>query len=79
MHMSPPSRAAWIEISALTLGTDPEVSPPSRAAWIEMPMSPTTLFASVSSAPSRAAGLEMRLTAYCVHTEKVAAFTGGVD
>ena len=33
---SPPSRGAWIEITALALVTPRLTSPPSRGAWIEM-------------------------------------------
>ena len=35
--MSPPSRAAWIEITSETVETSKTQSPPSRAAWIEIP------------------------------------------
>ena len=35
--MSPPSRAAWIEIFVIPLRVaDVTLSPPSRAAWIEI-------------------------------------------
>ena len=37
MVVSPPSRAAWIEIADGGHGCPDAVSPPSRAAWIEMP------------------------------------------
>ena len=53
---SPPSRAAWIEISVRDFHRVPLKSPPSRAAWIEIAYICQPLF-----------------------TEKVAAFTGGVD
>ena len=39
---SPPSRAAWIEITTLTLKLQCLRSPPSRAAWIEISTIPTT-------------------------------------
>ena len=34
--LSPPSRAAWIEIRMSHTRLQPTVSPPSRAAWIEI-------------------------------------------
>ena len=34
--LSPPSRAAWIEIGIGILGLFLDLSPPSRAAWIEI-------------------------------------------
>ena len=34
--MSPPSRAAWIEIHTIIAYTHNATSPPSRAAWIEI-------------------------------------------
>ncbi len=34
--MSPPSRAAWIEIVSERVAQIEEKSPPSRAAWIEI-------------------------------------------
>ena len=34
--MSPPSRAAWIEIYVFMAAARFVVSPPSRAAWIEI-------------------------------------------
>ncbi len=37
--LSPPSRAAWIEIRDTPFEYDELASPPSRAAWIEMPAS----------------------------------------
>ena len=36
IYMSPPSRAAWIEISSALPSATGTASPPSRAAWIEM-------------------------------------------
>ena len=36
MRMSPPSRAAWIEIRLFGRRLGQCQSPPSRAAWIEM-------------------------------------------
>ena len=35
--MSPPSRAAWIEIRNAIKVNNRVKSPPSRAAWIEIP------------------------------------------
>ena len=37
-QMSPPSRAAWIEITASDCWKTLPGSPPSRAAWIEILM-----------------------------------------
>ena len=34
--LSPPSRAAWIEILTDEMKAEVEKSPPSRAAWIEI-------------------------------------------
>ena len=34
--LSPPSRAAWIEINLSDDISDADLSPPSRAAWIEI-------------------------------------------
>ena len=34
--LSPPSRAAWIEMEIDAAGSRRNVSPPSRAAWIEI-------------------------------------------
>ena len=36
--LSPPSRAAWIEIFVIGSGRRVKKSPPSRAAWIEIPI-----------------------------------------
>ena len=36
MTLSPPSRAAWIEIISTKPEWHEDMSPPSRAAWIEI-------------------------------------------
>ena len=56
LGLSPPSRAAWIEIRNTPFEYDELASPPSRAAWIEMFLGGNTIY-----------------------SDKVAAFTGGVD
>ena len=55
---SPPSRAAWIEISSFrTLGIR-AASPPSRAAWIEI-LPKSRKATRIRSPPSRAAWIEI--------------------
>ena len=59
--LSPPSRAAWIEIETVTaLKAEREQSPPSRAAWIEI-ANHCGSDADCSSPPSRAAWIEINI------------------
>ena len=76
--MSPPSRAAWIEIYMREIGAETYGSPPSRAAWIEISISRDTKI-KPSSPPSRAAWIEIFDRVELFHIITVAAFTGGVD
>ena len=76
--MSPPSRAAWIEILPARTRGAAKKSPPSRAAWIEIRMredSPKWK----QSPPSRAAWIEISGALADAAGVLVAAFTGGVD
>ena len=56
--LSPPSRAAWIEIRSINNPKMPIPSPPSRAAWIEMALAVSEAGA-LQSPPSRAAWIEI--------------------
>ena len=77
--VSPPSRAAWIEMCIHSPKSNIGVaSPPSRAAWIEI-SSLRTLGIRAASPPSRAAWIEIRHPFGAVCSDTVAAFTGGVD
>ena len=58
LHVSPPSRAAWIEMTEIGKKKVTSSSPPSRAAWIEI-TTPLIVFQSTASPPSRAAWIEM--------------------
>ena len=77
--VSPPSRAAWIEIWLKVIYFLMFQSPPSRAAWIEISM----LQALHHQLPSRRLhgrrGLKYRRHAVAESRGRVAAFTGGVD
>ena len=44
-NVSPPSRAAWIEISQFSELIGWLLSPPSRAAWIEMQIMAQAVYA----------------------------------
>ena len=55
---SPPSRAAWIEMTARSRLSPMHMSPPSRAAWIEIKTFPG-IAAAMASPPSRAAWIEI--------------------
>ena len=56
---SPPSRAAWIEISRHMTGQNMKSpSPPSRAAWIEIDTA-INIRVLIKSPPSRAAWIEI--------------------
>ena len=60
--MSPPSRAAWIEIVVDAVAVAVFVSPPSRAAWIEMKLYIEQQHRSSLSPPSRAAWIEISVS-----------------
>ena len=60
---SPPSRAAWIEMSYDGEEHEITVSPPSRAAWIEMSFTQKEP-SSAGSPPSGAAWIEISKTSY---------------
>ena len=68
-RVSPPSRAAWIEISNLVGGSCAVTSPPSRAAWIEIQTLQRRLW-SYASPPSRAAWIEMKVCRSSAHACK---------
>ena len=76
--LSPPSRAAWIEINSSGMSFPNKWSPPSRAAWIEIFL---IYFSEpiVMSPPSRAAWIEIDYINIRRIDCGVAAFTGGVD
>ena len=76
--MSPPSRAAWIEILLNVSNRACRESPPSRAAWIEILLENYQRFA-FWSPPSRAAWIEIQREMATFLRYIVAAFTGGVD
>ena len=61
---SPPSRAAWIEMSSKVAGTPLATSPPSRAAWIEIVLWVRRV-EDAESPPSRAAWIEMSRLPFC--------------
>ena len=56
--LSPPSRAAWIEMPSVKSAVPVILSPPSRAAWIEISGRIDTIN-SFLSPPSRAAWIEI--------------------
>ena len=56
--LSPPSRAAWIEIASFAVTCFTPLSPPSRAAWIEISFVKGSCLL-VTSPPSRAAWIEI--------------------
>ena len=76
---SPPSRAAWIEISSFRTFGIRVASPPSRAAWIEIELLSDEII-DIESPPSRAAWIEI---AFCqlTHTGVLESppSRGGVD
>ena len=77
--LSPPSRAAWIEIKGATATiTIYKGSPPSRAAWIEI-LDSLQYGMRRESPPSRAAWIEIMYETVERTLDEVAAFTGGVD
>ena len=76
--VSPPSRAAWIEIYLTGWETMRTASPPSRAAWIEI-VNPQKRRIHSGSPPSRAAWIEIEPGTFSGKSDRVAAFTGGVD
>ena len=57
--MSPPSRAAWIEIIPQKVYVSKIKSPPSRAAWIEIFYGGLGGMHGDGSPPSRAAWIEI--------------------
>ena len=75
---SPPSRAAWIEITHTDGACCLMQSPPSRAAWIEIELVAEGKIA-IASPPSRAAWIEISTITQAFYNGIVAAFTGGVD
>ena len=58
-NMSPPSRAAWIEIVNMKYILRTIASPPSRAAWIEIVSERVAAIEEKMSPPSRAAWIEI--------------------
>ena len=77
--MSPPSRAAWIEIDTAINIRVLIKSPPSRAAWIEIYLTYVLHHKTDMSPPSRAAWIEIVPSSLGRLYSVVAAFTGGVD
>ena len=59
MSVSPPSRAAWIEMQQFRRNRGQVQSPPSRAAWIEI-IYRGSHNSATQSPPSRAAWIEMK-------------------
>ena len=58
--LSPPSRAAWIEMSYSNGVSRENSSPPSRAAWIEIAFCQLTHTGVLESPPSRG-GVDLNL------------------
>ena len=76
---SPPSRAAWIEITVSRFG---RLLPAGRRLHGRRGLKfaqPESQAVNQPSPPSRAAWIEMSYPHFYPHVDKVAAFTGGVD
>ena len=76
--MSPPSRAAWIEIVSQWASMLNQQSPPSRAAWIEIAERSHVRLFGIRRRLHGRRGLKSR-EADVTLADYVAAFTGGVD